>query len=453
MCVQSDDGVMIDSSAFPGRQGRIVFAYLVSSPQPVPREVLADLLWPERLPDAWRRDLAAVVSKLRALLSRLGLDATGALLGGGDSYQLVVSPRPQVDADAAMAWLAEAESAVRRGNIGGALQAAQSAAEVARRAFLPGEAGDWVAQRRNALDDVLLAALEIIAEAAEPAVAVRAAQEACALRPLRETSHLKLIRAHLRVGNRGEALGVYAHCRKLLAEELGVDPSLALQAVYLEALREPEWRQGTVRLLLPALVSLAGKGVFAGRRAELARLNDLLGQSGSGPQLAYLCGDPGIGKTRLAAEFARAAYQAGAIVLAGRCDRDQIVPYQPFAEVLKHLVASLPAGTLRTITGSWAPDLARLVPQLGDRLPGLAPPLTVGPETARFRLFEGVMAALVALARAAPVVLLIDDLQWADSSTLALLRHLMRHTDPAPLLVVAACRDGEVSAGNRSPRS
>jgi len=448
MCVQSDDGVMIDSSAFPGRQGRIVFAYLVSSPQPVPREVLADLLWPERLPDAWRRDLAAVVSKLRALLSRLGLDATGALLGGGDSYQLVVSPRPQVDADAAMAWLAEAESAVRRGNIGGALQAAQSAAEVARRAFLPGEAGDWVAQRRNALDDVLLAALEIIAEAAEPAVAVRAAQEACALRPLRETSHLKLIRAHLRVGNRGEALGVYAHCRKLLAEELGVDPSLALQAVYLEALREPEWRQGTVRLLLPALVSLAGKGVFAGRRAELARLNDLLGQSGSGPQLAYLCGDPGIGKTRLAAEFARAAYQAGAIVLAGRCDRDQIVPYQPFAEVLKHLVASLPAGTLRTITGSWAPDLARLVPQLGDRLPGLAPPLTVGPETARFRLFEGVMAALVALARAAPVVLLIDDLQWADSSTLALLRHLMRHTDPAPLLVVAACRDGEVSAGN-----
>jgi DNA-binding SARP family transcriptional activator len=115
MCVQGDDGVMIDSSAFPGRQGRIVFAYLVSTPQPVPREVLADLLWPGRLPDAWRRDLAAVVSKLRALLVRPGLGATTALCGGGDSYQLVVSPRPQVDADAAAAWLAEAESALRRG--------------------------------------------------------------------------------------------------------------------------------------------------------------------------------------------------------------------------------------------------------------------------------------------------------------------------------------------------
>jgi DNA-binding SARP family transcriptional activator len=448
MCVQGDDGVMIDSSAFPGRQGRIVFACLVSTPQPVPREVLAGLLWPGRLPDAWRRDLAAVVSKLRALLARLGLDAADTLRGGGDSYQLVVAPRPQVDADAAVAWLAEAESAVRRGDLGCAHAAAQAAAEVARRPFLAGESGDWVAQRQNALDGVLLAALDVIAEAAEPAVAVRAAQEASALRPLRETSHLKLIRAHLRAGDRAEALGAYARCRQLLAEELGVDPSPELQAVYLEALQERERRQGTVRLPLPHLVSLAGKGVFAGRQAELARLDDLLARAGSGPRMAYLCGDPGIGKTRLAAEFARAACRAGAIVLAGRCDREQIVPYQPFAEALKHLAASLPAGTLRAITGSWAPDLARLVPQLGDRLPGPAPPSAAGPETARYRLFEGVMAALVALSRGGPVVLLIDDLQWADGSTLALLRHLMRHTDQAPVLVVAACRDGEVTAGH-----
>ena len=448
MCVQGDDGRTIDSSAFPGRQGRIVFACLVSTPQPVPREVLAGLLWPGRLPDAWRRDLAAVVSKLRALLARLGLDAAAALRGGGDSYQLVMSPRPEVDADAAAAWLAEAESALRRGDLGGALRAAQAAAQVARRPFLPGAAGDWVAERQNALDGVLLAALEVIAEAAEPPAAVRAAQEASALRPLRETSHLKLIRAHLRAGDRGEALGAYARCRQLLAEELGVDPSPALQAVYLEALRDREVRQAVVRPPLPALVSLGDKGLLAGRRAELARLNDLLARAGSGPRLACLCGDPGIGKTRLAAEFARAAWRAGAIVLAGRCDREQVVPYQPFAEALKHLVAAVPAGTLRAITGSWAPDLARLVPQLGDRLPGLPPPSAAGPQTARYRLFEAVTAALVALSRAGPAVLLIDDLQWADGSTLALLRHLMRHYGQAPLLVVAACRDSEVSAGH-----
>ena len=448
MCVQGDDGTMIDSSAFPGRQGRIVFAYLVSTSQPVPREVLAGLLWPGQLPDAWRRDLAAVVSKLRALLARLGLDAAGVLRGGGDSYQLVLSPRPEVDADAAAAWLAEAETAMQRGDLGGALRAAQAAAQAARRTFLPGETGDWVAQRQNALDDLLLAALEVIAEAAEPPAAVRAAQEASALRPLRETSHLQLIRAHLRAGNRAEALNAYARCRRLLAGELGVDPSPRLQAVYLDALREPQVPQAIVRPPLPALISQGDKGVLAGRRAELARLNDLLAQAGSGPRLACLCGDPGIGKTRLAAEFARAAHRAGAIVLAGCCDREQIVPYQPFAEVLRHLVATIPAGTLRAITGSWAPDLARLVPQLGDRLPGLPPPSAAGPQTARYRLFEGVTAALVALSRAAPVVLMIDDLQWADDSTLALLRHLMRHGDQAPLLIVAACRDSEVSAGH-----
>ena len=184
-----------------------------------------------------------------------------------------------------------------------------------------------------------------------------------------------------------------------------MDPSPELQAVYLDALREPQLRQAIVRPPLPARVSQGDKGVLAGRRAELARLNDLLAQAGSGPRLACLCGDPGIGKTRLAAEFARAAYRAGAIVLAGRCDREQIVPYQPFAEALRHLVATVPAGTLRAITGSWAPDLARLVPQLGDRLRGLDPPSAVGPETARYRLFEGVVAALIMLSRAAPVVL------------------------------------------------
>src|SRR5262249_35636899 len=154
MCVQGDDGVRIDSSAFPGRQGRIVFAYLVSTPQPVPRDVLADLLWPGRLPDAWRRDLAAVVSKLRGLLARPGLDATGELRGGGNSYQLVLFPRSEIDADAVAARLAEAESASQRGDLASALQAAQAAAEVARRPFLPGEIGDWVAQRQNALDGV-----------------------------------------------------------------------------------------------------------------------------------------------------------------------------------------------------------------------------------------------------------------------------------------------------------
>ena len=311
MCVQGDDGTTIDGSAFPGRQGRIVFAYLVTTAQPVPRDVLADLLWPHRLPSAWRRDLAAVVSKLRALLGRLGLDASDALRGGGDSYQLVLSPRPDLDVDAAVAWLAEAESALRLGDHSRALQAAQAAAEVARRPFLPGESGDWVAQRRNALDSLLLGALEVIAEAAEPPVAVRAAEEASALRPLRETSHLKLIRAHLRAGDRAEALRAYTRCRQLLAEELGVDPPAQIQAVYLEALQEREAAQPTVRPPLPALASVRDRGPFAGRRAELARLQDLLARTGSGPRMACVCGDPGIGKTRLAAEFAHAAYLGG----------------------------------------------------------------------------------------------------------------------------------------------
>src|SRR5262249_20297092 len=123
-------------------------------------------------------------------------------------------------------------------------------------------------------------------------------------------------------------------------------------------------------------------------------------------------------------------------------------PSRPVAGALSNLAPGRPAGTLQAITGSWAPDLARLVPQFGDRLPGLAAPPAAGPVTARYRLFEGVVAALVALSRTAPVVLLIDGLQWADGSRGALLGHLMREPGQVPLLIVVTCRESEVSPGH-----
>jgi hypothetical protein len=93
------------------------------------------------------------------------------------------------------------------------------------------------------------------------------------------------------------------------------------------------------------------------------------------------CGDPGIGKTRLAAEFARAAYRAGAMVLAGRCDREQIVPYQPFAEALKHLVAAIPAGALQG-------HHRQLGPRPGAACPAAPPPGVVARGPLRHAMFR-----------------------------------------------------------------
>ncbi len=142
--VRGDNGVELDAAAFPGRQGRVVFAHLTLAGQPVPRDRLAEVLWPHRTPTGWRRNLAAVVSKLRGLLERLGLDPASALPGGGDCYQLCLSPRPEVDVEVAAARLVEAESALHRGDLARAAELARAAAEVARRPLLPEVDCDWV---------------------------------------------------------------------------------------------------------------------------------------------------------------------------------------------------------------------------------------------------------------------------------------------------------------------
>ena len=143
-----------------------------------------------------------------------------------------------------------------------------------------------------------------------------------------------------------------------------------------------------------------------------------------------LAGDAGIGKTTLAAELARRVHDAGAIVLAGRSPRETVVPYQPFLEALRHWALNAALTDLRASTREYGSELARLIPELRRRAPDLPPPASDEPETERYRLFEAVVGLLTELSRSAPVLLVLDDLQWADRPTLLLLRHLARATEP-----------------------
>ena len=144
-----------------------------------------------------------------------------------------------------------------------------------------------------------------------------------------------------------------------------------------------------------------------------------------------LAGDAGIGKTTLIAELARRVHSAGAIVIAGRSPRETVVPYQPFLEALRHWALNALVADLRANTREYGPELARLIPELRRRVPDLPPPPQDEPETERYRLFEAVVGLLTDLSRSAPVLLVLDDLQWADRPTLLLLRHLARATNPA----------------------
>lgn len=233
--------VVIGPQAFPGQQGRAAFAFLVGERgAPVSRSALADALWPGGPPPAWQTALSSIISKLRSLLVRAGLDGAEALRTGGGCYELHLPAGTWIDHEAAADSIHEAESALRAGEPGRAYGPSAVAHHIARRPFLPGADSPWVEQRRDRLATTLVRALECRAEVylwnGEYALAVETARDAVALRPFRETGYRLLMRAHAAAGNAAEALRAYEQCRTLISEELGVHPSEQTKAVYAEVL-------------------------------------------------------------------------------------------------------------------------------------------------------------------------------------------------------------------------
>jgi len=232
----------VDEERFPGRQGRIVFAYLAAqNGRPVPRDELADLLWEDELPATWVKALGVLMTKLRALLEECGIDGSTALTSAFGCYKLSLPPGSWIDVDAAREALERAEAELAVGDFGEAKAQAATAAELARRVFLPGEDASWVEEKRRDLHEALLRAVECLRDASFGAgdfgEAVRHAEEVIRLEPFRESGYRRLMEAHAAAGNPAEALRVYERCRRFLADELGAYPSPETEAVYLDVLR------------------------------------------------------------------------------------------------------------------------------------------------------------------------------------------------------------------------
>jgi class 3 adenylate cyclase/tetratricopeptide (TPR) repeat protein len=213
----------------------------------------------------------------------------------------------------------------------------------------------------------------------------------------------------------------------------------------LVAAREIGWERAAAPIpLSPRLAELA-RGTFVGRAPERAQLETVLAAARRGDrQIALVAGEPGIGKTRLAAELARDAHAAGAIVLDGRCDEDLGAPFQPWIQALAHFASLAPDDELRALVAEEAIHALPLVPELRRRLPDLAVPADGELEGERWRLFEAVDALLAGASRGSPLVILLDDLHWADAPSLALLRHLARSPRPAALLVLVTYRETDL---------
>lgn len=229
-----------------------------------------------------------------------------------------------------------------------------------------------------------------------------------------------------------------------------------LGAMELKGLGEPvrvceiAWEREPAIAMHPVVAQAThGRLDFVGRDDETARLQAAWAEARQGHRsMVVLAGEPGVGKTRLAFEFGTAVHRDGGVVLAGRSDEETLVPYQPFVEALTHHVTNVSIEDLETFIGPIGAELSRLVPQLADRLPELPNPRQARdsePESDRYRLFETVTHYLAEASLAMPMLLLLDDLQWADKPTLLLLRHIMRSPRDTPLLIVGTYRDTDVA--------
>ena len=183
---------------------------------------------------------------------------------------------------------------------------------------------------------------------------------------------------------------------------------------------------------------------FSGRSEVFDQLVDAWKRCATGGfEVVLLAGEPGIGKTRLAQELAIRVQGGDGLVLGGRCDEDVTGSFQPFAAALDWYVKQHETTAVRDALGSYPGDLARLVPDLADRVPDLPTPFADEPGSERLRLFQAVESWLAVGADDTPRLLVLDDLHWADKPTLLLLKHLISNP-PTGLMVLCTYRDTDV---------
>jgi DNA-binding SARP family transcriptional activator/tetratricopeptide (TPR) repeat protein len=278
--------------------------------------------------------------------------------------------------------------------------------------------------------------------------------------PLRERIRAAQMLALYRSGRQADALAAYQSARRALVDELGIEPGRALHELERDILTQDasldfvpagDTPVDSDAVPGPRRATPRTSGMLLGRERELdalcAGLEDAIGGQG---RLFLVSGEPGIGKSRLIEEFARHAAQQGVRVLSGRCWEAGGAPaYWPWCQSIRTYVRTCDPEVLADDLRNGASDVAELVPDIRELLPGVpAPSRSRDPDTARFRLFDSMAAFLRRAAVREPLVLVLDDLHAADTPSLILLQFLARELAETRILLVAGYRDGELGRGS-----
>ncbi len=459
---------------FSTRKALALLAYLVMEGGMHPRRTLSESFWPELDAEHGRAALRATLFELRKLLE-------GSHGPGERTHLLVERDTLGFDLDNSLILdLSLVESASKQVGRGiepleglareSLMSQLEQATHLARGPFMASFTlrdsqffDDWTRQQREYLHlrvHQIFDALSMLYEqAGDGERAIDSVNRWLSFDPLNEEGYRRLMRLRFSQGDRAGALRAYANGRAVLADQLQIEPEPETVALAKHIRRTAAVRAPQVTSFLPSHASPGQPsanlldGPFLGRTAEFGTLIERYQHAHAGqPQLVLLQGEAGIGKTRLATEFAGWAQAQGADVLVGRAlQTGRQLPYQPLIDVLRRELEQEHAPD-DLLSDLWLAELSRLLPELRDRYPNLPIPST-DEALGHNRLFE-VTARLVQIwAARRPLVLLLDDMQWADTGTLDLLLYLARSLaeQPAPvLLLLNLCTGAESCTDSQS---
>jgi DNA-binding SARP family transcriptional activator len=439
------------------RKSRTLLKLLaVERPTLVPVDRIIDVLWAGEPPAAAEQNVATLVSRLRGVLG------SGIIVGGRHGYRLAGEPQVGVDLDAAARCYERARRKLPAAPAIALAAAEQAIGLLSADIALAEEPyATWADPAREQLCQLLRRVRLTAAEAAlaigEANSAARHAEAALAADRLNETACRWYMSASAAVGEPARALVAYEALRERLADELGADPSPQTQELHLAILRQqdrdrPDRHPDPARSVHPdrSVRPDRRRRVLAGRDGEAGALREAWDRAvAGGAGLVMIIGEAGIGKTALAEDLAVDAGRDGATVLRTRCyEAERSLFLQPIAEAVAPLVSRTSASALRQLLGEHAPAVAALLPEAAALL-GPPPSWHGSADMERRRSFQAVTAFLVGLADRSPVLLVVDDLQYAGQSTVEFLHYLGRQVSGSRLLTVVTVRaehDAEIGS-------
>ena len=447
------------------KQRALLAALVISANRVVSVDRLIDELWGDEPPSRAMASLQAYVSRLRRLLQPAGAkrSRSDVLVTQAPGYVLRLDPMT-IDAERFERGTAEGTRLLAAGDAAGALTVLGDALGLWRGPAYADFTFEQFAQTEiTRLTELRLAAIDArlaaLIETGQEAVAIAEAEAIVHDHPHHEGVWASLMTALYRVGRQGDALRAYERARRLIGDELGLDPGPGLQKLEADILRQsvnggPATRRPSLGTLpdtpapsSPPEPAAPGDEPLVGRTEEMRRLGEAVDAAlGGRGRIVLLHGEPGIGKTRLAEETARRAAEAGALVGRGACvDGNVTAAYWPWTHALRALLEDLDQPAVPSLVQKALSELAQLDPALARWSGGApAPPPLADPELARSRLQRAAVDTVLGLAASRPVTVVLEDLQWADQSSLQLLSLVAHELAGAAVLVVATYRDQEV---------